>query len=277
MLLSSLLLFIISGLIAGTLSGLLGLGGGLTLVPLLSLALGWSHIPSNLAMHLTIGTSMGCIFINSISASWQRIQAGHFDIHLFKRLVFGLIVGVIIGCSVGHFLSGNTLRYIFIFVVLAAILKTLQKTFSAKKHASTRPPEKLPGRIISAAISCFTGFQGAISGGGAALITMPFLSSYHYAMKKSAAQASALSTVIGLSASISYIILGWNAPGLPSWSLGYVYLPALIPVVIVGFFGAKLGIKISQVTSDKSQQIVFILFLIIVICTMISKAMHTIH
>ena len=276
MLFVSLLFFVTSGFIAGIFSGLLGLGGGLTLVPLLSIALGWSNIPSSLVMHLTIGTAMGGIFINSISSSLQRVQAGDFDVILFKRMVFGLVIGAISGCIVSHYLSGITLRCIFIFVVFLSILKTVHKMLALKKETTSARihKERLPSRLISTIISYITGFQGALTGGGAALITVPFLGTYHYTMKKSAAQASALSTMTGLSAAITYIIVGWSIPKLPAFSLGYIYLPALIPVAIAGFFGSKVGIKISHITTEIFQKCTFIAFLSVVMCTMIIETIN---
>ncbi len=275
MLATDLILYVFSGLLTGVLSGLLGLGGGLILVPLLSLVLGRVDIDSDLAMHLTIGTSIGCIFINSIGATLQRVRIGDFDYRLFKRLVTGLILGVIFGCTVGQYLSGTVLRYIFISAVLFAFFKTLHKFFEGKNNTYSQQ-ETLPGRLISAVISCFSGFQGAVSGCGPTLVIVPFLNTYHYAMRKSSAQASALSAVIGLSGSISYIILGWGSPGLPHGSAGYIYLPALFPIVLFGFFGTKLGVKISLQTNDKLQKIIFLIFLIIIMVTMSSEIIESI-
>ena len=269
----SIALFIFAGITAGISSGLFGLGGGIILVPALLLILHHTQSFVPLAMHIAIGTSMACIMINSISTTCQHVQTGSFDFTTFKRLAPSLMIGTAIGCFVGHMLSEVTLHFIFLSILLIALFKSF--------HQLIKPPSKkindvlighLPKFFPSFFVMTIVGFLSAASGTGIASLTVPFLRHHHYSFKGSTAQSSSLSATAGFCAILTYIYLGWSLSTLPPYSIGYIYLPAILPSAISGAIGSKIGVMLYHRLSDTFQHLLFSGILLVIVCLMIINA-----
>ncbi|MGI9280828.1 MAG: sulfite exporter TauE/SafE family protein [Endozoicomonas sp.] len=263
----SVLIFALAGLIAGFISGLFGLGGGLTTVPLLVYLLPFLLGTSDGVMHLAIGSSVACVFCNAISSTWHRTRAGDMLWPLFNRLFVAVAIGTVMGILMASVAPGSLLKLSFAIVVAVVLTRELlagrkQKTASecSLKNVSFWK-EKVTG--------CLAGVVGAVTGGGAGLIMTPFYHQLNYSIRQAAAQSSAQSVIIGLVATLGYLFTSVETS--EPWVVGSLYLPAIAGLVPLGFAGASLGVWFSQRVSEYKLHACFCGYLFIVFIAMLVK------
>jgi uncharacterized membrane protein YfcA len=244
-----------TGLMAGFMAGLLGIGGGFIVVPLLLLVLPTIGIPDKLVSHFAIGTSLACICITSISSSYAHHRKKAVNFHVLKQVVPGLICGAIAGSWLAGILSGLVLVFIFVTgALLTAIYLMMDRRVSAT--------EKVTPSWMYFSYANFTGIISALIGIGGGSILVPFLVFRGHSMVGSVGTAAAGGFPIALFGSIGFVISGWSqAAGIPL-SSGFVYWPALIGIVIFSMISAPLGAKLAHFLSEKRLKLVFAVFLI---------------
>ncbi|KPJ68186.1 MAG: hypothetical protein AMJ43_01940 [Coxiella sp. DG_40] len=227
------------GSVAGVLSGLLGIGGGIIVIPLLIWLFRIQNIPPDLVMHLAAGTSLSVMTFTAASSLYGHIKHGITIWPIYRRLAMGMIIGTIFGAIFGHFLPGRVLEIIFaIFVLLVAF-----RMLIAIKTTSNRTlPRPLGTFIVALLIGGKSGLLGI--GGGA--ITIPFLSYCNVPIRNIVAVSASCSLTIATIGTISFILTGQHAIDLPTWSLGYIYLPAFLGIVLTSPLCAQLGAYFSH-------------------------------
>ncbi|MBW3141111.1 sulfite exporter TauE/SafE family protein [Ferrimonas balearica] len=235
------LIYLLLGVLAGILSGLFGIGGGLVIVPVLLTVLPWMGVAPEVLIHLAIGTSLATIVVTSSSGIRAHNKRGNVDWETVKRFVPWVVLGSFTGGSVAALLPGALLERLFgIFLLLVAT----QMWFSLKPNPDRSLP-KTPGLALAGGI---IGTISSMFGIGGATISVPFLRWCSLPITKAVGVSATLAFPIALSGVISYLINGWGHPQLPEWSLGYVYLPAFFGIVVASTqfvrVGATLAVKL---------------------------------
>jgi len=228
-----------AGLIAGMLAGLLGVGGGIIIVPMLTFTFTMQHFDEPVVHHLALGTSLGTIIFTSFASFRAHHQHGAVNWQVVRRITPGILVGTVAGSYVAASLSTNILRGFFIAFTYYVALQML----TGIKPKGSR---QLPG--ISGMFSVGTGI-GAVSslvGIGGGSMSVPFLAWCNISMHNAIGTSAAIGFPIALFGSIGFIANGLAASGLPKGSLGYIYLPAMIGISVTSFLVAPMGARLAH-------------------------------
>ncbi|WP_108652983.1 sulfite exporter TauE/SafE family protein [Dongshaea marina] len=235
----SILLYMLLGAAAGTLAGLFGIGGGLVIIPVLTIAFQLQGFPPDIYMHLAIGTSLATIVFTSLSSIWAHHQRGGLDWTLILQLGGGIIIGAFLGGLTANAISGGVLAKMFgVFVYLMAIQIGLGLNFGSGG--------KLPGRKGKFIAGGIIGWVSALFGTGGGSMTVPYLNWCQVPITRVVSTSAACGFPIALSGCISYILTGWHNTALPDWSLGYVYLPAWFGIVLLSTVFARFGARLAH-------------------------------
>ncbi len=256
--LASLMLGIVSGLFAG----LFGIGGGLIIVPVLVLLFTAQGFDAELVMIMSVATSLATIIFTSISSisAHHRLDAVLWD--KVYRLGPGIMAGAAFGAVVADFISGDVLRTFFIlYLICVAIQLALQ----------TKPR---PGRLTLSKhqdnlAAVFIGALSAILGIGGGTLIVPYLVYFQTPMRNAVAVASACGLPIAVAGTASYALLGWNASNLPAWSLGYIYMPAFLGIVLTSIFTAPVGARLANKLPAQQLKRYFSLLLLVMAAKLI--------
>jgi uncharacterized protein len=237
--LATLFAYLLLGIIAGITGGLLGLGGGIVIVPALLFLFIHKGLPGDVLMQMAVATSLATIVFTSISATLAHHRHGAVSWPVVRLLGPGIIVGAILGAIIANLLHSNSLRMAFgIFEILVAI----QIGFGLKPPAH----RSLPGISGMAASGGVIGTVSSLLGIGGGTLTVPFLLWCNVNIRNAVATSSACGLPIAISGAATMIITGWNYPGLPQGSTGYVYWPAVILISIASVFAAPVGAKLTH-------------------------------
>ena len=239
------------GLATGFLAGLLGIGGGMLLVPFLTYILGARQVSPDLAVKMAIATSMATIMFTSISSVRAHHRRGAVRWDIVTRLAPGIVLGGFIA-SLGVFalLKGSFLAIFFaLFVSFSAT-----QMFLDKKPAPTR---QMPGGASQVAAGGVIGFLSGLVGAGGGFVSVPFMTWCNVPIHNAVATSAALGFPIALANVIGYAIGGQNVSGLPPASLGYIWLPALGVIASCSVLTAPLGAKAAHNLPVKQLKRVF--------------------
>lgn len=249
--------FLLVGVIAGTISGLLGLGGGVIIVPLLKWIYTYLGFPSIYVMHMATGTALASMIFTSIASYLSHAKRGSSVLPILKRYAPGAAVGTVAGAIVADFLHSQILSVIFgILLLLIAIRIFFFRLRKSRGHL----PKPLVGNSVFGAIGVISGLTGL----GAGSLSIPFLNYCSVNMRRAVTVATALSILVGLVGAVSFMITGANEPGLPKYSVGYLYLPALLGIVLVSPIFARIGAAISHKLPVTILRMIFAVLLLVI-------------
>lgn len=254
------------GLSTGFLAGLLGIGGGMMMVPFITLILSGRSVGPNLAVKMAIATSMATIIFTSISSVRAHHRRGAVRWDLVKGLAPGIILGGAIA-SMGVFalLKGSSLALFFaVFVSFSAT-----QMFLDKKPAPTR---QVPGTAGLMGAGGVIGFLSGLVGAGGGFISVPFMTWCNVAIHTAVATSAALGLPIALANVTGYVISGQGVQNLPPHSFGYIWLPALGVIATCSVLTAPLGAKAAHKLPVKQLKRVFASILYVLAAYMLYKA-----
>jgi uncharacterized membrane protein YfcA len=254
---------LLSGAVAGTLAGLLGIGGGVIIVPIVTLLFEGHGVPHGLAIKLALGTSLATIVVTAVSSIYTHHRKGAVDWALFRVMGPAVFVGSLIGASLADIIPGDALYVAFIVFLFAISLQMAMSRVSA--HRS------LPGPGGLAATSSVVGVVSALMGIGGGAMHVPFLSYCGVPVKRAIATAAAVGLPLAVSATIGYIIGGLNEVGIPPGSIGYVNLPVFSGVVAASLLFAPLGATLAHKLPDLLLRRLFAVFLLVLASRMAYK------
>jgi len=223
------------GLCSGFLAGLLGIGGGMVMVPFITAILSARNVNSELAVKMAIATSMATIEFTSISSVRAHHQRGAVRWDVVKALAPGIVLGAVVA-SMGVFtvLKGSSLALLFaLFVGFSAT-----QMFLDKKPAATR---QLPGQAGLLGAGSVIGFMSGLVGAGGGFISVPFLAWCNVAIHNAVATSAALGFPIAISNALGYAVSGSHVANLPPYSIGYIWLPGLLVIATCSVTTAPLG------------------------------------
>ena len=245
--------FLILGAFTGLAAGLLGIGGGMLMVPFITLLLTARDFPAELVVKVAIATSLTTILFTSISSVRAHHRRGAVRWDVFRTLATGMVVGSLLGAQIAHWLKGSVLAITFaIFVSLMAT----QMLFGRKTNAD----RTLPGASGMLGMGGLIGAVAAIVGAGGGFITVPFLTRANVRIHEAVATSAACGFPIALAGTVGYVITGWNL-ALPPGTVGYVYLPALVCIAFMSMLTAPLGARAAHAMSVARLKRVFALLL----------------
>lgn len=222
------------GLAAGLLSGLLGAGGGLITVPGLMLIFRFQSIPPDIGMHIAVGTSLATMIPIAFRSLRSHMRRNVVFYPVYKQLAPSVVVGVMGGAILAHFVHSHVLRIIFgVLVLVMAVSLLLQREDNTKK--------KLPGMFGMSILGGAVGVQSGLLGVAGSAFSVPFLTQRGVNMRVAVVVSVAIAMTVSVLGTATFMMTGLHASGLPPWSTGYVYWPALIGLAIGGVFMAPIG------------------------------------
>jgi uncharacterized membrane protein YfcA len=227
------------GAFAGFVAGLFGVGGGLTLVPILFMLYSAQAFPVEHLMHLALGTSMTTIVFTSIASMRAHHAHGAVRWDIVKAMAPGLLLGTFAGSLFAGIIPTRPLVWVFVAIVYYASAQTI---FDVKP----KPHRQLPGGAGLFAVGGGIGIVSSLVAAGGGFLSIPFMIFCNVVIHNAVGTSAALGFPIALAGMVGYIIAGWSATGLPPFSFGYIYLPGLIGVVAVSMLVAPYGAKLAH-------------------------------
>lgn len=231
--------YVLAGLCAGFLAGLLGIGGGIIIVPVLTFGFALQQFPASQAMHLALGTSLASIIFTATSSFWAQHKRGAVLWEVVARIIPGILIGTLMGAFFAARLSGPFLKLFFIlflYFVAGQMLTT----------ASPKPSRNLPGFAGLSGIGSLIGGIASFAGSGGGVLVVPFLTWCNVPIHRAIGTSAAIGLPISIAGAVGYLINGWQVQGLPTGSIGYIYVPALLAIVCTSIFTAPLGVRVSH-------------------------------
>ena len=236
------------GAVVGLFAGLLGIGGGVIIIVGLLEIFKLLHFSETHVMHLALGTSMASILFGSISSFRAHQQLASVDWSIVRRLTPGILAGGFLATFVAARTPSSVLKVTF----AVFMLYTASQMFI---NAKPKPNRELPrggGMLVAGTL---IGAISSLIGVGGAAVSIPFMTWCNVTMHRAIGTAAAIGFPVALFGTIGYIVNGWHIPGLPEFSLGFVYLPAclaiVIPSAVVAPFGARLSHRLPVATLKK--------------------------
>ncbi len=262
---SLIIAFLVLGAATGFAAGLLGIGGGMLLVPFITLLLVAKEFPEELIIHMAIATSLATIMFTSISSVRAHHKRGAVSWRIVKLLAPGILIGSWIGPWIGKQLSSSGLALFFaVFVAFSATQMLLNK-----KPAASRDLPKVPGMLGAGGI---IGVLSGLVGAGGGFVSVPFMTWCNVKIHNAVATSAALGFPIALAGTLSNIYYGMDTPGLPTGSLGFIYLPALLVISAASVTTAPLGARTAHKLPVQSLKKVFSIMLYALAAYMLYKA-----
>lgn len=227
------------GAVAGVMAGLLGVGGGLLIVPVLVWLFIRQGVEPAVITHLAIGTSLATIVPTAIASARAHHRHGAVRWDLVARVAPGVMLGALAGATLAEFLSSDALRRVFgAFEIGLAVYMLL--------NVRPAPHRPLPGGLGLSSGGGVIGLVSALLGIGGGSLSVPYLVWFNVAVRHAIGTAAAVGLPIALAGAGGFMIHGWQAEGLPAWSAGYVHGPSLLGVALASFLTAPIGARLTH-------------------------------
>ena len=248
-------LLALTGVIAGVLAGLLGVGGGIVIVPVLYYIFSYLGIDEAVRMHLAVGTSLATIIPTSIRSVMAHHKKGSFDAALFKKWAPGIFCGVLFGTWLATQVEFTALASVFAVVAMTV---SIHMGFGSKTMQLADQP---PGGIGSAALTGVIGTLSAMMGIGGGTLSVPIMTLFGIPIHRAVGTAAGLGMVIAVPGAIGFTIGGLSAQGLPPFSFGYINWLGFALIVPATILTAPLGAHLAHSMNPKPLRKAFALFL----------------
>lgn len=252
------------GSVSGFFAGLLGIGGGIILVPALLLAFGFAGFPQSVIFQAALGTSMATILFTALSSLRSHHRHGAVLWPVVRNFTPGVLAGAALGTLIARYVSTTGLTAFFaLFLIAVAIQLGL--------GLRPAPGRILPGRVGQAIAGTMIGIVSALAAVGGGAMTVPFLTWCNVPIRSAIGTAAAVGFPIALGGTLGYIANGWTVPAMPAGSLGFVYLPALLWTVLAGALTAPIGARAANVLPAAVLRRVFAALLLLVAVRMLGS------
>jgi uncharacterized membrane protein YfcA len=252
-----LIIYLILGALAGLLAGMLGIGGGIIIVPVLIYSFKYQGINADIVAQLAVASSLAIIIFNSASAVRVHLLNRAVLWPLFSLMAMGIFIGSVAGVSIATKVSSALLeKFIAIFLIIIAVYFLLQR--KVQKHR-TLPDSRITMNAAGGGI----GFLSTIFGIGGGVLMVPFLSWFSVDIRQAIGTSAACGLLIAMVGATANIIAGWNNSLLPTWSLGYLYLPAIAGILPASILFAMLGAKLAHNLNRNLLRMIFCFFLLL--------------
>lgn len=233
---SWLLGYAVLGAVAGFFAGLLGVGGGAIMVPVLALMFAAQGFPPEHLMHLALGTSMAAIVFTSIASLRSHHRHGAVQWPIVRRIAPGILLGTFLGAQLASVIPTRPLA-IFFTVFMSYV------AFQMLANIKPKPARQLPGTVGMFLVGNGIGAVSALVAIGGGSLSVPFMTWCNVKMHQAIGTSAAIGFPIAVAGSIGYLAGGLGATGLPQGSFGYIYLHALLACVAASMLTAPFGAK----------------------------------
>ena len=243
-------LLLLGGMV-GFLAGLLGVGGGMMMVPFVTFMLSRRGVEPALAVKMAIATSMATIVFTSISSLRAHHARGAVRWPIVRAMAPGIVVGgLLAGAGAFALLKGSWLAIAFAVFVGYSATRMLIKRGAVATHT-------LPGRWVQGAVGMGIGFLSALVGAGGAFMSVPFMTRGGVSIHNAVATSAAIGLPIALASTAGYVIGGWNLPPVVPGAVGYVVLPMLAVISVASMSTAPLGARVAHASDIRKLTVVF--------------------
>ena len=253
----TILTYLVLGAAAGVVAGLFGIGGGLLIVPVLVVSFELQGMSADVLTHAAVATSLATIIVTSISSTLAHNRKGAVRWDIFKPLSLGIVVGAVLGVKTAGLMTGEWLQ---ITIGCFAIVIAFQMAFNLKPDASEKEVTK-GTYIVSGGL---IGWLSSIFGIGGGSLSVPYLTWGRVQMQQAVATSAACGLPIAIMGALANVWEGWGHEQMPEWSAGYVYLPALLGIVLTSALFAKVGAKLAHSLPAQTLKRIFAVFLLCV-------------
>lgn len=233
------LLYVATGIFAGFLAGLLGVGGGLVIVPVLAFIFAAQGFPAAQIMHLALGTSLASIMFTSISSLRTHHAHGAVNWQVVRGITPGIVAGTLGGTVVAAQLSTTFLKVFFVvFLYYVATQMIL--------NIKPKPSRELPGKAGMFGAGSVIGAVSSLVGIGGGTLSVPFMTWCNVKLHQAIGTSAAIGFPIAAAGAAGYVANGWALVTLPAHSLGFVYLPALAGLAVASVLTAPFGARLAH-------------------------------
>ncbi len=238
------------GMCTGFLAGLLGIGGGMLMVPFMTFILSAKGFPAEYTVKMAVATSLSTICFTSLSSVRAHHQRGAVLWPVVRLLAPGILVGSLLGAQVAVALSGKFLSILFaLFVGFSATQMFLDR--------KPKPARTLPGDWGMFGVGSLIGVLSSLVGAGGAFISVPFMSWCNVKIHNAVGTSAALGFPIAVAGTVGYIWAGLDMPQMPAGAIGYLYLPGLAVIATASVIFAPLGARLAHRMDTKPLKKVF--------------------
>ena len=248
------------------LAGLLGVGGGIVIVPAVELGLDWYGVPSDFRMHIAVATSLAVIIPTSISSARAHHRRGAVDVALAWRWSPMIAVGAFIGVFIASQVSGATLTAVFGVVAFLVAVKLMLPLDD--KTLTNEVPSNAAVGVIPLSIGAISSLMG-IGGGTFTVSTLTLMGE---SIHKAVGTSALFGLLISVPGAIGFVVAGWGMEQLPPASLGYVNLAGFAVIASTTVLAAPVGAHIAHALSRRALSMSFGLFLLLVAVRMLWQA-----
>ncbi len=258
-------LYLVAGALAGILAGLLGVGGGLVIVPALTFGFTVLGFPDATLVHLAVGTSLATIVSTSIASAFAHHRAKKVDWGIVRQLAPGLATGAVVGATVAGQVPGEVLRAVvggFILIVAVRMGLKNPDVRAGANHAEKTAPKNAK-RGAPALVGTGIGALSAIVGIGGGTLTVPYLLKQGETMHRAVAASAACGLPIAVAGTVGFVVTGWGEI-LPMGSFGYVHLPAFVLISMTSVLCAPVGARLAHRLPADTLKRWFAVFLVVV-------------
>lgn len=243
------------GLVTGFLAGLLGIGGGGILVPVLYEVFTFLAVPDEVRMHLVLGTSFAVIVPTAVSSFRSHLKKGAVDTTVLRRLAPFVVAGVLAGVALVSVVSGTALKWVWIVCALFIALK--MALGREDWRFADGVPDNLAVRLAAFAIGLVSTLMSI--GGGMFMVTL--LTLCGFTILRAVATSSGFGPLIAIPGLLGYVWAGWGVPDMPPLTLGYVSMLAALTVIPASVLAAPIGVRVAHGISRRKLEIFFAIFL----------------
>lgn len=255
-----------TGAVSGVMAGLLGIGGGAIIVPVLATALAIMGFDADVVQHVAVGTSLAVIIPTGLASARAHYKRGAVDTKILKLWAPVILIATLAGGLMARWYSGDVLRIVFgvmaIFIAANIVLPFQQRLVG---HLHSSP---ITHRIFAAIV----GYISALMGVGGGSLSVPTIAAFGATMHVAVGTGAAIGVFIAISGTIGFIVSGWGVPNLPPLSIGYINLIALVFIGVMATLFAPLGAALAHRLQQRTLKLVFAAFLVLVGINMIWKA-----
>lgn len=246
------------GAVTGFFAGLLGIGGGIIMVPSIHYLLSHLGVNESITMHIAIGTSLAVIIPTGLTSARAHTKRGNFDRGIFNQMAPGILVGVIIGALVAGHLPSHDLKVVFASVTafIAITMFTDPSRF--------RLGDVMPSRIVNTICGTCFGVLASMMGVAGGAMNTPYMTLFNVPIHRAVATSAALGVVLAIPGTISYMLIGQGVTGLPVGSIGFVNGIIFFLLLPGSLMAAPMGARVASRLPVKTLRLCFAIFILIV-------------
>lgn len=251
------------GAFAGFIAGLLGIGGGMIIVPVVLWALQMQDMGNMAhAQHLAVGTSFAVMTLTTFSSMWAQHRKQSVDWRLVWRMAPPMVLGVLFGSASAKYLSTQALQGFFVVFTFLLAIKTIT-------GAKPKPTRSLPNGVGLAATGGIFGIISSWVGIGGGSLSVPFMLYCNVPVRLAVGTSAALTWPVAIAGAIGYLVSGWSVSGLPSGTVGFWYLPAVFVLSVSSMLFAPIGVKAAHALPPEKLKLAFGLLLLTIAIRML--------